>query len=601
MTTYTISGFEITTDPGTAVRSLAPSTLDLVLADTAPTTFTYQPGSPSDQNTLLTIEARIGDRSANANAGLNDLFAATKFVEWRWTDSGGTARVTILLTTTSANQDVQAFFRLGGAPLPVFADIAAFDSFTTAPGFSTALPRFPFRPGDTIDIATRPGVQVSEDDLISGTEGDDEIFGPAGVRIVTGAGNDTVFGLGGNDFASLGAGDDVFDGGEGSDGVEYFLDPGTLGVVADLALGTATDPSGGTDTLISVERVFASINDDTIYGDDLNNVFVGEDGADFIDGRGGFDLIDYDFEAGPQAVTVDLAAQIGIDSYGKIDTLIAIEDVFGTALADILSGDATGNFLYGRVGNDTILGLDGDDRLFGDPGDDLLFGGLGVDTLLGGEGNDILFGDADSDDISGGFGADLIFGGDGDDTLFGFQISATEDTRVDGDDFIDGGAGNDSIQAGPGNDIVIGSEGDDSLYGGDGSNTLVGGPGDDLLQDGSGTSILIGGTGANAILSGGGADVIYFLEPDSDADILAHDRSASIAIDSEGFGIDPAINPLVQSIGLPEEVGLGSTVILEVARNQLFYDPTGGSTSDAFLFASTISLDGLFSDQIIFI
>ena len=39
-------------------------------------------------------------------------------------------------------------------------------------------------------------------------------------------------------------------------------------------------------------------------------------------------------------------------------------------------------------------------------------------------------------------------------------------SRIDGDDFIDGKAGNDLIYAGFGEDVVAGRTGDDTIYGG---------------------------------------------------------------------------------------------------------------------------------------
>jgi Ca2+-binding RTX toxin-like protein len=84
----------------------------------------------------------------------------------------------------------------------------------------------------------------------------------------------------------------------------------------------------------------------------------------------------------------------------RIDT--AVQN--GTALADIMLGDAGINKLYG---------LDGDDKLSGLGGNDLLDGGSGNDQLDGGAGNDRLFGGAGDDVLTGGQGKDLLDGGAG--------------------------------------------------------------------------------------------------------------------------------------------------------------------------------------------
>jgi len=103
------------------------------------------------------------------------------------------------------------------------------------------------------------------------------------------------------------------------------------------------------------------------------------------------------------------------------------------------------------VADCTIWGKDGDDHLIGTPGDDVICG-------LGGD-----------DIIEGGGGDDIIRAGAGDDTIFG-------------------GSGNDYIQGETGDDTIRGDTGDDLILGGEGSDTLYGGPGYDIL--GGGNSII---------------------------------------------------------------------------------------------------------------
>lgn len=78
----------------------------------------------------------------------------------------------------------------------------------------------------------------------------------------------------------------------------------------------------------------------------------------------------------------------------------------------------------------------GDDILIGDDGDDLIYGGAGNDYLLGGSGRDWIWGDAGEDILNGGGGNDDLFGGAGSDTIVGGG----------GDDLIYGGAGADRFQ-----------------------------------------------------------------------------------------------------------------------------------------------------------
>jgi Ca2+-binding RTX toxin-like protein len=62
----------------------------------------------------------------------------------------------------------------------------------------------------------------------------------------------------------------------------------------------------------------------------------------------------------------------------------------GDAPNDELFGNGGDDILYGDDGDDTLDGGDGNDDLFGDAGDDTLVGSGGSDYLDGGDGNDTL-------------------------------------------------------------------------------------------------------------------------------------------------------------------------------------------------------------------
>jgi subtilisin-like proprotein convertase family protein len=95
--------------------------------------------------------------------------------------------------------------------------------------------------------------------------------------------------------------------------------------------------------------------------------------------------------------------------------------------ADVLTGNALANRIYGGRGHDRISGGAGNDLLWGESGNDRISGGAGNDTISGGVGNDT---------ISGGVGNDLLWGDSGNDT-------------------INGGAGNDTISGGQGSDVFV--------------------------------------------------------------------------------------------------------------------------------------------------
>ena len=75
---------------------------------------------------------------------------------------------------------------------------------------------------------------------------------------------------------------------------------------------------------------------------------------------------------------------------------------------DVLDGGAGNDTLKGGAGADELLGGDGDDLLDGGAGNDTLKGGAGVDELLGGDGDDVLDGGPGNDRLTGGDGADIF-------------------------------------------------------------------------------------------------------------------------------------------------------------------------------------------------
>ena len=200
---------------------------------------------------------------------------------------------------------------------------------------------------------------------------------------------DTLLGSSANDDFAGERGDDYIDGRLGSDFVSMSNAAGS--VVVDLAAGFAT--GDGNDTLISIERVSGSQFADTLLGSEDDNYFRGDGGffgsgaADYIDGRGGIDRVDYRDD--PSGVRINLSTGRAIDGRGFEDTLVSIENASGSGFADTITGSDAANLLTGRGGNDIILGGLGADTLQGEAGDDTLEGGGGNDLLQGGAGSNV--------------------------------------------------------------------------------------------------------------------------------------------------------------------------------------------------------------------
>ena len=403
----------------------------------------------------------------------------------------------------------------------------------------------------------------ASDDIVHGRDGDDTLNGDAGDDILTG-----------------GEGADMLDGGTGRDWAHY--DTSDTGVTVDLGTGTGAGGHAQGDTFVSIEGIRGSAHDDTITGDAGNNSLigslgndvlngeagrdslVGEDGSDTLNGGAGNDSLsggigddvlnggaDNDTLAGDEGadaldgdagsdwtyyhtsdagVTVDLEAGTGIGGHAQGDTLVNIENILGSDHDDVLTGDATGNALYGALGNDVLHGGDGNDVLNGGAANDTLDGGAANDTLNGEEGADALDGGDGTDwayyytsdaavtvDLEAGTGSGGHAQGD---TLVNIErvLGSIHDDSITGDandNYLRGYFGDDVIDAGAGNDTVLGENGADTLNGEAGNDILIGAKGADILNGDDGFDILNGGEGADTLDGGASIDWAYYQGSDA--------------------------------------------------------------------------------------
>src|SRR5882757_236708 len=84
--------------------------------------------------------------------------------------------------------------------------------------------------------------------------------------------------------------------------------------------------------------LFGEAGDDILHGGDFNARLIGGSGADLLSGGLGTDTADY--SGSPAGVTVDLGFGTGHGGDAEGDTLVSIEGITGSALADTLTGDA---------------------------------------------------------------------------------------------------------------------------------------------------------------------------------------------------------------------------------------------------------------------
>jgi Ca2+-binding RTX toxin-like protein len=209
------------------------------------------------------------------------------------------------------------------------------------------------------------------DDVLLGDEVSNLLVGERGDDLIQARGSGTLDALGA-DVLDGGGGDDTLEGGPGDDILRFEDSPNP--VTVDLAAGTST--GWGSDAVSGIEAVIGSELNDSLLGDANDNRFVGGFGDDLIDGRGGIDQAAYFDSFLP--VVVDLAA--GTATGWGADTLVEIEDVLGSAHADVLAGDNGPNAVGGGSGDDTLSGAAGNDVLIGEGGVDTADGGPGADA-----------------------------------------------------------------------------------------------------------------------------------------------------------------------------------------------------------------------------
>jgi Ca2+-binding RTX toxin-like protein len=119
---------------------------------------------------------------------------------------------------------------------------------------------------------------------------------------------------------------------------------------------------------------------DRLYGDTGNDRLLGGAGADLLVGGEGVDSADY--RSSSLGVDVSLVRGTGLFGDAQGDSLQLVENLVGSAFADVLSGDNAANRIVALAGNDVISGLAGNDTLSGGAGDDSMSGGAGADVFV---------------------------------------------------------------------------------------------------------------------------------------------------------------------------------------------------------------------------
>jgi len=337
-------------------------------------------------------------------------------------------------------------------------------------------------PGDGLDT---PAVVFSDNDILYGGSGSDELHGKSG--------NDQLFGDSGSDELHGGSGADLLNGGSGK----------------DVLYGNSGDDNldGGS----SNDLLYGGSGNDTLQGGSAVDTLHGNSGDDVLDGGSGHDQL------------------------------------FGGSGDDQLDGGVGSDELHGNSGNDTLNGGSGSDDLFGGSGNDILSGGSGADNIQGGGGNDTIFTGSGHDTVNGGSGIDTVdysdldsgvridlhgkrtAGGDSDSL-----ISVENAIGSDFDDWFRGDLRDNALDGGGGYDTIRGNKGSDQLTGGAG--------GDEFLWftsdlDGSVDTIL-----DFSAIEGDVLNLSNVLNPEFDFDVSLflsfndNGEDTTIGIDADGGG-----------------------------------------------------------------
>jgi len=138
-----------------------------------------------------------------------------------------------------------------------------------------------------------------------------------------------------------------FIGGTGNDVVSYVRSGVLTGMVIDQTGGGHATGFAGNDYYNSIETISGSQYDDTFIGGTASVLAT-------MDGGVGSDWVDYQYVAGASGVTIDLTDSLNNGGAAANDRLTNVENIRGTANADLFYASASANSFVGNGGLDTV-------------------------------------------------------------------------------------------------------------------------------------------------------------------------------------------------------------------------------------------------------
>lgn len=394
--------------------------------------------------------------------------------------------------------------------------------------------------GDTVDADVEGLRGGGHDDRLVGNPGANSLEG--------GYGDDTLAG---------GAGPDTLDGGDGRDLADYGDHAAAVFLQLSLyANGGVEDDPG--DRLVAIEDAQGGDGDDTIWGTSGPNALSGGPGADALEGRSGGDLL----VGGPGADTLSGDNDDDVLAGGpEGDTLLGWDG------DDVLDGGAGADSLVGGTGIDDVADYSGrttpvavalgdaspDGGAEDGPGDSL----QGVEDVWGGAAADRLTGDGADNILSGGAGPDLISGAAGFDYVD--YSERTAGVSVDPDGASDDGEPGEGDAVAADVEALVGGDGPDTLTGSAVENLVLGLGGDDridvrdaeadLVDCGADADLVV----ADALDAGSGCETVELpVAPTPPPPAPPAGRTSTQPAPAP---VPPVLRPPVQPLGIPEANG----------------------------------------------
>ncbi len=345
-----------------------------------------------------------------------------------------------------------------------------------------------------------------------------------GIKLTGTAAAETVKGSSQSDFFALGGGADQILAGAGNDRIE----------AGKVIAGTTFDGGTGYDT-INVSEVATDLTLAKLGSIEKLNFLGDGDGT----------LHSVFVEAGQFNSTSGLSFQLQIDGVqGDVNELVIFMGNNSTGFfSDIMSLDAKAD-IRGH-----IIGDNDSEDIGGTSLKDLISGNGGNDQLYGYDGNDTIVGGAGDDEMTGGAGADTFFVDSTGDQVIE-QTLATDDGAIDTvhstvDFWLGAKVENLTLHGsayyGTGNDlenVIIGSDGNNMLGGFGGNDTLIGGKGVDLLIGDMGSDTFVFKSILDSGKFSGLRDTVNdFVTGTDKIDVSAIDANTSLAGD-QAFVLD---------------------------------------------------------------